>query len=226
MAWLRASSWSESGPTQEELAARSGLSVRAVANLERGRTARPRRHTVARLAAALGLSGPERDELDQSARAAAQPVPGGADSDVVRPADADPLPVRTDPRQFVPRQLPPAGSHFTGRAAELAALDRLLDPAAGPAGTVLISAIGGTAGVGKTALAVYWAHRVAGRFPDGQLYVSLHGFNPSGLPVTAGEAIRGLLEALGVQPARIPSSLDALAAMYRSLLAGSCFPAS
>ena len=87
-------------------------------------------------------------------------------------------------------------------------------------GTVVISAIGGTAGVGKTALAVYWAHRVADRFPSGQLYVNLAGFDPSGSPVTPEEAILGLLDALGVSPDRVPSSLAAQSGLYRSLLAG------
>ena len=77
----------------------------------------------------------------------------------------------------------------------------------------MISAIGGMAGVGKTALALYWAHQVADRFPDGQLYVNLRGFDPSGAPVTAAEAIRGFLDALGVAPERIPASPDAQAAL-------------
>ena len=68
----------------------------------------------------------------------------------------------------------------------------------------MISAIGGTAGVGKTALALHWAHQVAGRFPDGQLHVNLRGFDPSGTPATPAEATRGFLDALGVPPARIP----------------------
>jgi DNA-binding SARP family transcriptional activator/tetratricopeptide (TPR) repeat protein len=131
-------------------------------------------------------------------------------------AEADP-PATPAPGAAVPRQLPAAVSHFTGRAAELAALTRLLDQGgAGGPGTVVI---GGTAGVGKTALAVHWAHRVAGRFGDGQLYVSLRGFDASGTPATAAGAIRGLLDALGVPPGQIPPGLEAQAGLYRSLLA-------
>jgi len=121
----------------------------------------------------------------------------------------------------VPRQLPGTAAHFSGRAGELAALTRILDRAAAEApGTVVISAIGGTAGVGKTALAVRWAHQVADRFPGGQLYVNLRGFDPSGTPVAPAEAIRGFLDALGVSPGRIPASLEAQTGLYRSLIAG------
>jgi DNA-binding SARP family transcriptional activator len=121
----------------------------------------------------------------------------------------------------VPRELPTAVRGFTGRAGELAALTRVLDQAsANSPGTVVISAIGGTAGVGKTALALHWAHQVSARFGDGQLYVNLRGFDPSGTPATAGEAIRGFLDALGVPPERIPAQPEARAGLYRSLLAG------
>jgi tetratricopeptide (TPR) repeat protein/transcriptional regulator with XRE-family HTH domain len=119
-----------------------------------------------------------------------------------------------------PRQLPAAVADFTGRAAELQRLTQVLDAAgATRPGTVVISAIGGMAGVGKTALALYWAHQMAGRFPGGQLYVNLRGFDSSGTPVTASEAIRGFLDALGVAPERVPASLEAQASLYRSLLA-------
>jgi DNA-binding SARP family transcriptional activator/tetratricopeptide (TPR) repeat protein len=120
----------------------------------------------------------------------------------------------------VPRQLPAAVSGFAGRIAELEALTRMLDePVADSPGTVVISAIGGTAGVGKTALALHWAHRVAGRFADGQLYVNLRGFEPSGVAMPAAEAMRGFLDALGVPPDRIPVRAEAQAGLYRSLLA-------
>ena len=119
----------------------------------------------------------------------------------------------------VPRQLPAVAPHFAGREAALAELDTLLLEAPDPAVTV-ISAVGGMAGVGKTALAVRWAHRVADRFPDGQLYVNLRGFDPLGAPVEPAAAIRAFLESLGVSAERIPADVDAQAGLYRSLLAG------
>lgn len=84
---------------------------------------------------------------------------------------------------------------------------------------VVISAVSGTAGAGKTALAVHWAHRVAARFPDGQLHVNLRGFEPSGQAMEPGEALRGFLDALGVPVTRIPAELPAQAGLFRSLLA-------
>jgi DNA-binding SARP family transcriptional activator/transcriptional regulator with XRE-family HTH domain len=120
----------------------------------------------------------------------------------------------------VPRELPAAVGYFAGRQAELAALADLLDESAGSAGMLVISAIDGTAGVGKTALAVHFAHQVADRFPDGQLYVNLRGFGPAGQPVTSAATVRGFLDALGVPAGHIPASPDAQAGLYRSVLAG------
>src|SRR5215472_11382123 len=112
----------------------------------------------------------------------------------------------------VPRELPGVVRDFVGRDRELSALSALLEQAAGAVpGTVVISAIGGTAGVGKTALTVQWAHRVADRFPDGQLYVNLRGFGPTGTVMDPAEAIRGFLDALGVSPQRIPADPHAQA---------------
>jgi DNA-binding SARP family transcriptional activator/tetratricopeptide (TPR) repeat protein len=123
---------------------------------------------------------------------------------------------RTGP--IVPRQLPAGVRHFVGREPELKQLDALLSQDV-PGGTVVISAISGTGGIGKTALALRWGHQVAGNFPDGQLYVNLRGYDPGGVPLTAAEAIRGFLDALGVPPAEVPESLHAQAALYRSVLA-------
>jgi len=108
---------------------------------------------------------------------------------------------------------------FTGRAAELAELDRLLGATAAQVPAAVISAVSGTAGVGKTALAVHWAHRAAAGFPGGQLYVNLRGYDP-GRPVTAAAALAGFLRALGVPGPGIPPGLDERAARYRSLLSG------
>jgi DNA-binding SARP family transcriptional activator/tetratricopeptide (TPR) repeat protein len=119
----------------------------------------------------------------------------------------------------VPRQLPTAAAHFAGRERELSTLTGWLD-AGTAAGQAVILAIGGTAGVGKTALALHWAYRVQHRFPDGQLYVNLRGFDASSAPVAPAEAITGLLEALDVPAGRVSPRLDARAGLYRSLVAG------
>jgi hypothetical protein len=119
-----------------------------------------------------------------------------------------------------PRQLPAAVAHFTGRAAELDALSGFAAEVTAARGPMIISAISGTAGIGKTALAVHWAHQVAPKFGDGQLYVNLRGYHPTGSPVSPAEAICGFLDALAVPVDRIPATLDAQAALYRSLLSG------
>ncbi|NUR82979.1 MAG: tetratricopeptide repeat protein [Nonomuraea sp.] len=119
----------------------------------------------------------------------------------------------------VAAMLPPAVYGFAGRGAEIARLDSLLD-AAGDPPAVVIAAVTGTAGVGKTALAVHWAHRVRDRFPDGQLYVNLRGFDQSGRPATPVEAMRVLVDALGVPANRVPATPEAWTGLYRSLLSG------
>jgi DNA-binding SARP family transcriptional activator/Tfp pilus assembly protein PilF len=131
-----------------------------------------------------------------------------------------PVPAEAEPQQVTPRELPPAVQAFTGRSAELQALTELLDRSSKQApGAVAISAISGTAGVGKTALALHWAHQVAGQFPDGQLYVNLRGYDP-GQPTPCTDALAGFLRSLGVPGQDIPSEADQRAARYRSLLAG------
>ena len=176
------------------------------------------------LAEELGLDpGPELAGLQAQVLAddpalAAPAVPGGA-----VPPGAE----RAAPG-VVPRQLPAGAGFFAGREAELKELDALLDqvgPDDGedgdgePAGAVVISAVAGMAGVGKTALAVHWARRVAGRFPGGQLYVNLRGYDP-GPAVTPEEAAGWFLAALGVPAAQIPAEAPARFGLYRSVLAG------
>ncbi|GAA2356660.1 SARP family transcriptional regulator [Catellatospora methionotrophica] len=117
-----------------------------------------------------------------------------------------------------PRQLPLARPGFVGRGTELAQLDAILtDPPPGPAG-IAIATISGMAGVGKTTLALHWAHQAADRFPDGQLYLNLHGYDDAAA-LSPADALVTFLEALGVPVSRIPAGVDARAGLYRSLLA-------
>jgi DNA-binding SARP family transcriptional activator/tetratricopeptide (TPR) repeat protein len=147
----------------------------------------------------------ERDAVPPDGRTAPSSAPGG----------------EPDAARALPRQLPAAVARFAGRSGELGMRAGLAEQAAsGAGGTVVISAIGGTAGVGKTALAVRFAHQVAGLFPDGQLYADLRGFSPSGAPVPPARVVQGFLAALGVAPQVIPADADAQAALYRSVLAG------
>ncbi|MEU6540688.1 BTAD domain-containing putative transcriptional regulator [Streptomyces sp. NPDC047000] len=195
------------------------------------------RQVSGRLADELGLDpGPELRAAEQRLpRRAALAPPGlpeagnSTEDDASRPAPAgapapEPGTGRTAPAdgaiRIRPAQLPPDIDVFTGRRAELDRVEALLSPPGERPDTVVISAIGGMAGVGKTSLAVHWAHRIAGRFPDGQLYADLRGFDPSGSVADPAEVIRGFLDALGVPAHRIPDGLDAQAALYRSLLAG------
>ncbi|RCW43542.1 DNA-binding SARP family transcriptional activator [Halopolyspora algeriensis] len=118
----------------------------------------------------------------------------------------------------VPAELPPAVAGFVGRERELAALDRILaDREQGTAN--LLTVLTGPAGVGKSALAVVWAHRIAHTFPDGRLHASLRGFDSERAPLSPGEVLAGFLKALGVAADAIPVDLDERAALYRSLLA-------
>ncbi|MBB4905918.1 ATP-binding protein [Actinophytocola algeriensis] len=118
----------------------------------------------------------------------------------------------------VPHQLPTNIRRFVGREAELNRLTALLDESEQTGGTVVITAIDGSAGIGKTSLALHWAHTVKTRFPDGHLHVNLRGFDPRE-PMDAGQALHDFLQALGVAPESIPAELDAKAALYRSVLA-------
>ena len=190
------------GFTQEQLAEHSRLGVRTIRDLESGRVRRPHRDTIRLLVTALGLPAEVREEL----------IEAGYSVPATRPW-------RTGAGLPVPRQLPPAIPYFAGRADALKTLTDLLSDTAQPSRAVVVSAIDGTAGIGKTALAVHWAHQVAEQFPDGQLYVNLRGFDPGGPPVPPTEALRGFLDALGIPAAQIPVGLAAQVAQYRSLLA-------
>ena len=123
-----------------------------------------------------------------------------------------------------PRQLPPDTRLFTGRDSELQAVFELVEQARGDAeygsGAVVLAAIDGMGGVGKTALAIRAAHRLAAQYPDGQLFLDLYGYTDGATPRDPGDALAALLGGLGVPPQRIPAELDARAAFYRDLLAG------
>ncbi len=154
--------------------------------------------------------------------------PGAAPDSVPVPGPATVLPR--------PAQLPPPSASFTGRGRELAALDGFAaevtagpgpaagaeaatgpGPAAAPVAATVLT-VSGTAGVGKSTLVVQWAHRVRGRFPDGQLYADLHGFS-AGPPLSAHTVLARFLRALGVPGPHVPSAPDEAAALYRSMLA-------
>lgn len=140
--------------------------------------------------------------------------------------------------QSHPAQLPPPPAHFMGRVDLRDQLVRVLRPqqpaafpepppgsgtgwhphCAAPAST-RVAVISGMAGVGKSALALHVAHELKERFPDGQLYVNLHGATPGMTPITAGQALAALLRDLGVEPRRVPENPDAAAALLRSTLA-------
>ncbi|WP_326636417.1 tetratricopeptide repeat protein [Nonomuraea fuscirosea] len=180
--------------TQKQLAVRAGLNERTVRRLETGELRRPRSSSLRLLVEALGLDAEESSLLINTTNAAPHP--------------SYPAPV------MMPRQLPPDVAAFVGRGRELAFVDE-----AHVAGTLIITAIDGMGGVGKTALAVHWAHRMADRFPDGQLYINLQGYAP-GPPLSSLQALATLLRGLGVTAGQVPTELEEATGLYRSLLAG------
>jgi tetratricopeptide (TPR) repeat protein/transcriptional regulator with XRE-family HTH domain len=188
----------EAGLTQEELAGAAGVSSRAVSDLERGMVTAPHRDTVRLLADALQLDGPARAEFEAA-------VPARARAGGVAAA------IRTLPRDI---------ASFTGRRQELQELVDAAIGAAGSGGIVGIHAIGGMAGIGKTAFAVHAAHRLADRFPGGQIFLPLHGHTPGRQPVDPADAMASLLLTIGVPTAQIPADLEARTGLWRDRLAG------
>src|SRR5580700_1532172 len=164
-------------------------------------------------------AGPGGSRSERAAGAAAANGSGNGAAAIAQPADRSPAERRPERGSSVtPRQLPARVRHFAGRDSELRELNRVLDEATTTdAATVVV--ITGTAGVGKTALALHWAHEAASQFPDGQLHVNLRGYDPSGAPLTPAEAVRILLNGLGVAREQIPDTQEAQAGLYRSLMA-------
>jgi len=208
------------GLTQEELAARTGLSVRAIGDLERGRTARPHSRSVHLIAQALGLPESAYNQLTALLRQQAAALPG--------PARPSGLAARTQASgeaggpvdRLVPAQLPTGLADFTGRAEQVACLQQILTgdtPAGGP-GAVTVAVVAGAGGTGKSALAVHVAHLIQDSFPDGQFFAELGGAGPH--PAGPAEMLARFLRDLGVPPDRIPVSVAELGAQYRSHLAG------
>jgi tetratricopeptide (TPR) repeat protein/transcriptional regulator with XRE-family HTH domain len=189
--------------TQEELAEVSGVRPRTVSDLERGVATTPQRDTLRRLADALHLIGPARAEFEAVARG--RPVPAGAGA--AGPGGAAAA-TRTLPRDI---------ASFTGREQQLRQVTDAVPEAGGVVG---IHAIGGMAGIGKTAFAVHAAHKLADRFPDGQIFLSLHGHTPGQRPTDPGDALASLLLTIGIPAAQIPDGREARMALWRDRLAG------
>ena len=187
--------------TQEQLAERAGVSARTIRELERGRVRQPRRDSVRLLADALALAGTTRLDF----HAAARGIDGALAVAAREPA--------------VPFLLSPDIADFTGRADVVARLSALLagDPHGVGSTAVVVAAVAGGGGVGKTALAVHVAHRVRSRFPDGQLYVDLCGAEAS--PADPRDVLGRFLRALGVDATAVPEGSDERAELYRNLLA-------
>jgi tetratricopeptide (TPR) repeat protein/transcriptional regulator with XRE-family HTH domain len=197
--------------TQEELAERATLSPRTVSDLERGVHQTARKATAELLADALSLTGPVREQFLAAAQARAVAV----ETPDVRTDAASvfpPLPVRYS--------LPSDTAVFTGREAELRRISAAVADAATPGRVVMIHAIDGMPGVGKTTLAVHAAHLLRERFPDWQMFIDLHGHTPGQDPVPPAAALAGLLTAAGTDPRRLPEDTAARAGMWRDWMAG------
>ncbi|RCH67640.1 transcriptional regulator, SARP family protein [Streptomyces sp. SDr-06] len=203
-------------PSLQELQRRSGIARSTLSD-----ALSPRRRELPRLEVCLALvrACGVRAQEEARWRERWQRIAEARDAGRSAPAAGDAAP--TVHTRVAPRQLPYAVRHFTGRARELKRLDELMADRRTSCGAVVISAIAGTAGVGKTTLALHFAHQVAERFPDGQLFANLRGFDPAADPVDAADVARGFLDALGVPGHRIPADPEGQLAVYRSRLAGS-----
>lgn len=168
-----------------------------------------------RRAAALATYAAVRDRLADELGVDPGPELRAAQREVLVAADRATQP---EPPAVTPAQLPARLATFSVRAAELAAISGAVTVGSG--GSVPVIAISGMGGVGKSVLAVRWAHEAAGGYPDGQLYVNLRGFDPVERPLAAAEALRGFLDALGVRAGEMPESAAGRAGLYRSLLSG------
>jgi tetratricopeptide (TPR) repeat protein/transcriptional regulator with XRE-family HTH domain len=196
--------------TQEDLAARSGVSTRSISDLERGINRSARRDTARLLADALNLTGVERATFET---AALRHAPGLSVLPGAQGTRRGAIAVAT-------RTLPRDVASFTGREDELAQLIDAVQSALGAGGVVSIHAIGGLAGVGKTTFAVHAAHRLASRFPDGQIFLTLNAHTAGRRPVEPAEALANLLLTVGVTAEQIPAGLEARMALWRSHLVG------
>ena len=197
--------------TQEELAQAAGLSPRSVSDLERGVHRTARKDTAGLLADALGMAGALRVLFVAAARGRAPAEQVLAAWDGAAPGMFAAAATRALPREI---------SGFTGRQAELAQLLGRVDDLAAAGGVVGIHAIGGMAGIGKTTFAVHVAHRLAGRFPDGQFFLPLHAHTSGQRPVHPADGLASLLLTAGVAAPKIPSGLEARASQWRDHVAG------
>jgi tetratricopeptide (TPR) repeat protein/DNA-binding XRE family transcriptional regulator len=197
--------------TQEELAQAAGLSPRSVSDLERGINRTARKDTAVLLADALSLTGQVRVLFVAAARGRAP----AAEVLAARPGGA-----AGEAAAAVTRGLPRDIGSFTGREPELARLLGTLADVTADGGPPGICVIDGMAGVGKTTLAVHAAHRLAGSFPDGQLFLPLHAHTPGQRPVSPADALASLLLTAGVAVQQIPPGVEARAGRWRDHIAG------